>query len=360
MKKYIPFLLIILILISACGGIRATLPTPQFVPDQAQPPIPKAYWPTDGWRMSAPEDQGMDAGRLNQMFENIDQRRLRIDSVLVVRNGYIVAEKYYAPDTIDTQHVLYSCTKSFISALIGIAIEDGYIENVNQPVLSFFPDHVFENVEARKEAMALEDLLTMRSGLAWNEGMAAYQGMMGSSDWVTYVLDQQMVADPGTQFNYCSGCSHVMSAIIEETTGIGTLAFAEENLFEPLGINNYDWELDSRGIPNGGWGLHMTPREMAKFGYLFLHEGEWDGQQIVPAEWVQNSTQAGLATGEGVDYAYQWWVYPDDNLYAAQGLNGQMIYVIPDLALVVVFTADMADPSPIFGLLEDWIVPAVR
>jgi CubicO group peptidase (beta-lactamase class C family) len=360
MKKYLPFLVLLIILVSACGGVRTTLPTSQVVLEQTQAPSANLYWPTDGWRISSPEDQGMDAALLAQMFENIEQHRLKIDSVLVVRNGYIVAEKYYAPYTINTQHVLYSCTKSFISALIGMAIEDGFIESVGQHVLDFFPDQSFQNLDARKEAMTLEDLLTMRAGIAWNEGMPAYQGMMGSSDWVAYVLDKPMETDPGNRFNYCSGCSHVMSAIIEKTTDEGTLTFAKNHLFEPLGITNYDWEVDSNGVPNGGWGLHMTPREMAKFGYLFLNEGEWDGQQIIPSEWVRESTQVGLPTGEGVDYAYQWWLYPNLDLYAAQGLNGQMIYVIPDLSLVVVFTADMANPSPIYGLLETWIIPAVR
>jgi len=307
-----------------------------------------------------PEDQGMETALLDQVFATIDHQRLGIDSVLVVRNGYIITEKYYPPYATDTQHVLYSCTKSFISALIGIAIEEDYIESVDQLVLDFFPDHTFANLDARKQAMTLEDLLTMRSGLDWNEGMPTYQAMMETQDWVAYVLDKPMETDPGTHFNYCSGCSHVMSAIIAETTGIDTLEYAQARLFEPLGITNYYWELDGSGIPNGGWGLHMSPREMAKFGYLFLNEGSWDGQQIVPSAWVRKSTQAGLATGRSVDYAYQWWVYPTSNLYAAEGLYGQFIFVIPDLAMVVVFTADMLNPSPIFDLLEDWIIPAVR
>ena len=128
----------------------------------------------------------------------------------------------------------------------------------------------------------------------------------------------------------------------------------------PLNISNIHWELDGSGIPNGGWGLEITPRDMAKFGYLYLNNGTWDGQQIVPLEWVRVSTQDGLATGEGVDYAYQWWVYSAPNLYAAQGLRGQKIYVIPDLELVIVFTADMNNTAPIFELVKDWIIPAAR
>jgi CubicO group peptidase (beta-lactamase class C family) len=355
MKKYFPLLLTFFFLLSACSGAKVS-PTSQ----QIQEIQPESYWPTNGWRMSEPEAQGMDSALFEQMFKNIDQQRLGIDSVLVIRNGYIVAEKYYPPYTIDTQHVLYSCTKSFISALIGMAIDGGYIENVTSPVLDFFPDRAFAHVDELKESMTLEDLLTMRSGLDWEEGMLTYQEMMASSDWVGYVLDKPMEATPGNEFNYCSGCSHVMSAIIEETTGMGTQEYAQERLFEPLGITNYYWELDSSGIPNGGWGLNMTPREMAKFGYLFLKEGYWEDEQIISSEWVHVSTQSGLPTGGGSDYAYQWWVYPDSDLYAAQGLNGQEIYIIPNSELVVVFTADMVNTDPIFELLYEWIIPAAH
>ncbi len=370
MKKRWLLILVFLILIAACSGNQSFTGTLQRIPTQTELPPTRdvqsanvqstPYWPTDGWRASSPEEQGMDSVLLEQMFETIDQQKLDIHSVLIVRNGTIVAEKYYSPYTEDTRHVLYSCTKSFISALIGMAIEDGTIDGVDQLVLNFFPERTFANLDERKESMTLEDLLTMRTGLDWDEGMPAYQDMMESEDWVKFVLDQPMEADPGSQFNYCSGCSHIMSAIIQETTGLNTLEYAQNRLFEPLNITNIHWELDRNGIPNGGWGLEITPRDMAKFGYLFLNDGTWDGQQIVSSEWVRASTQPGLPTGEGVDYAYQWWVYSTSNLYAAQGLKGQKIYVIPGLELVVVFTADMANTTPILELVEDWIIPAVR
>jgi CubicO group peptidase (beta-lactamase class C family) len=302
----------------------------------------------------------MDPALLAQVFETIDRQNLEIDSLLVVRSGFIVAEKYYPPYTPDTRHMIYSCTKSFISALVGMAIEDGYIDDIHQPVLDFFPDYRCQNVDQRKESMTLQDLLTMRSGLDWQEGMPVYQEMMRTTDWVAYVLNKRMAAEPGSQFRYCSGCSHLMSAILQETTGMGTLEYAQSQLFEPLGISNYSWELDGSDIPNGGWGLQMTPRDMAKFGYLYLNNGTWDGQQIVPADWVQDSIQSGLAVGGGVYYAYQWWVYPDFHLYAAEGLNGQFIFVVPDLELVIVFTANMENPSPIYELVEDWIIPSAQ
>ena len=208
--------------------------------------------------------------------------------------------------------------------------------------------------------MTREDLLTMRSGLDWLEGMPVYREMTMTADWVGYVLDKPMSAEPGSLFNYCSGCSHIMSAILQESTGMNTLEYAQSHLFEPLGITNYYWQMDGSGIPNGGWGLEMTPRDMAKLGYLYLNNGTWDGQQIVPSDWVQESTRAGLAAGGGVDYAYQWWVYPDSEMYAAQGLYGQKIYVVPDLELVIVFTANMTNTNPIYELVEDWILPAAQ
>jgi len=357
MKKRLLLVLFFLLLFPACHGNPAIT---QVAEVQFTVAPTTSIWPTNGWQSSSPEEQGMDSALLAQVFETIDRRNLEIDSVLIIRNGTIVAEKYYPPYTENTRHVLYSCTKSFISALVGMAIEDGYIEGINKPVLDFFPDSSFANVDERKESMTLEDLLTMRSGLDWQEGMPAYQEMMRSADWVAYVLDKPMVAEPGSLFNYCSGCSHVMSAILQETTGISTIEYAQSQLFEPMGITNFYWELDSSGIPNGGWGLEMTPRDMAKFGYLYLNNGTWDGQQIVPSDWVQYSTQAGLSAGGGVDYAYQWWVYPDSQLYAAQGLNGQYIFVVPELELVIVFTADMANTSPIHELVEDWIIPAAQ
>jgi CubicO group peptidase (beta-lactamase class C family) len=357
-KLWFAILLITAAMICACG-VRPEFRNPsESITTSTQET--SSYWPTDGWRTSSPEDQGMDPAMIESMFEVIDEAGLEIDGVVIVRNGYIVAEQYYPPYTENVHHVLYSCTKSVISALIGIAIGDGYIESVDQPVLDFFTERTFDNLDARKESMTLEDLLTMQSGLTWEDSMPALQAMTATQDWVGFVLDQPMEVDPGGRFNYCSGCSHVMSAILQEVTETNTLEYAQNRLFDPLGITNFTWELDGSGIPNGGWGLSMTPRDMAKFGYLFLNEGTWDGQQIIPADWVSVSTQPGLEVGAGVHYAYQWWVYPDSDLYAAQGLYEQKIYVIPDMELVVVFTADLRNTNPIFELVEDWIIPAVR
>jgi CubicO group peptidase (beta-lactamase class C family) len=323
----------------------------------AAPATPPDYWPTEGWRTSTPEEQGVDSTQLERMFDAIDDQQLDIHSVLVVRNGYIIAETYYPPFQQDTKHHVYSVTKSIISALIGIAIEEGYIDSVDDRVVDFFPEREFANPDGRKETMTLAHLLTMTSGLDWQEGMLIYQAMGRTKDLVDFVLDKPITAQPGSQFNYCSGCSHVMSAIIQDTTGMGTLEFAQRHLFEPLGISNVYWETDRSGIPNGGWGLNLTPRDMAKLGYLYLNDGVWDDQQIVPAAWVRRSVEGHITFDDGWGYGYQWWIYPSFGAYAAIGLGAQLIFVMPDWEMVVVFTATLGDSDVLFGLIEDFIVP---
>jgi CubicO group peptidase (beta-lactamase class C family) len=304
----------------------------------------------------------MDSAKLDQMAREIDEKKIPIKSVLVIRHGFIVAEKNQFPATKNTTYELYSCTKSFTSTLVGIMVDQGLLK-LEQPVLSFFPDKTFENVDERKKAMTVENLLTMTSGLEWNEGDRVYQEMYTSADWVKYVLDKPMAAQPGTQFVYNSGSSHVLSAIVGQAAGMPTLEFARKYLFEPLGIKNptWTWNADSQGNPIGGWGLQLSTRDMAKLGYLFLHEGQWDGRQIVSAEWVKNATTDRMpnkAVGED-GYGFQWWTIGDKG-YAAQGRYGQIIYVHPELDLVVVMTAQLDNSAPEWDLINQYIIPACQ
>lgn len=366
-----PWLLsaLVVLLVGCAGRPVAVSPTPttgqsfsaasgaQSAPQQ-MPPAP-AYWPTTGWRTAPPAEQGMDAGRLAQMTDAIQAQNLALHSLLVIRHGYIVSEAYFAPYGADTKHELYSCTKSFIATLVGIAIDQRAIADVTQPVAGLLPERAFKNPSTEKAAMTLAHLLTMTTGLDWTEGDPAYRAMYMSRDWVSYVMDLPMRARPGAAFNYCSGCSHVLSAIIQSKTGMNTRDFAGKMLFQPLGITDVRWDTDAQGIPIGGWGLQITPRDMAKLGFLYLHGGAWEGQQIVSAEWVQRATEKHTATDGALGYGYQWWTYPRWNAYTALGRQGQTIFVIPDLDLVVVTTAAVANHDVIFGLIEEYIVPAV-
>ena len=317
-------------------------------------------WPTQGWRTSSPAEQGMDAAKLNEMLEAVKTQNLNLHSLLVIRNGAIVSENYYGSNDPNTRHELYSCTKSFIATLMGMAIDKGYVSGVGQTVTDLLDGRTFQNPSAAKSAMSLENLLTMTTGLDWTEGDLAYLAMYGSRDWVRYVMDMPMRGQPGDRFNYCSGCSHVLSAIVQAKTRMNTRDFAEQELFRPLGITDVRWDADAQGIPIGGWGLQITPRDMAKLGYLYLHDGVWDGRQIISAAWVKAATEKHTPTDGPLGYGYQWWIYPKWGAYAALGRFGQTIFVIPDLDLIVVTTAAAGGHDAIFRLIEQYIVPAVQ
>jgi CubicO group peptidase (beta-lactamase class C family) len=302
----------------------------------------------------------MDSQKLAQMLATMEGQQLNLHSLLIVRNGYLVSETYFGGYQQDTRHELYSCTKSFISTLIGIAIDKGYIDRTDRRVVDFFPEHTFDNLDEQKTTITLDDLLTMRSGLDWQEGDPAYGAMYRSPDWVQFVLDMPMAEPPGSGFNYCSGCSHILSAILQQATGMNPRDFAQQYLFQPLGISNVQWDTDAEGIPIGGWGLQMTPRDMAKLGYLYLQDGKWDEQQIISAGWVENATRGHTETDGDLGYGYQWWTAPSLEGYTALGRYGQTIFVIPGADLVIVTTAQIEDHDEIFRLIEGYILPAVQ
>ncbi len=197
----------------------------------------------------------MDSELLVEMLDDIQEREANIHSVLIVRNGYMVLEAYFDPYDQDTSHVVHSVTKSITSALVGISIREGYIDGVNQPVLKHFPGRTVSNLDPAKQAMTLEHLLNMTSGLSWPEVSSPYvslsnpvRQMLRSQDFVQFVLDRPMNEEPGTSFNYNTGASHLLSAIIQETTGINTLSFAQKHLFTPLGISDVFWPSYPDGV----------------------------------------------------------------------------------------------------------------
>ena len=305
------------------------------------------YWPADGWRTSTPEEQGMDSELLVQACNFARQHELHIHSLLIIRHGYAVVDTYFHPFRPGIMHDLASCTKSFTATLIGIAIDKGFITSIKQPVIDFFPNNRAANINNLKKELTLEHLLMMTSGMAcYNEpGEITLREMLQSPDWRQFVLDLPMIEPPGARFEYCSPGSHLLSAIVRETTGMSTMAFAQENLFGPLGINAV-WPEDPQGI-NHGWGdLHMTPRDMAKLGYLYLHNGQWGGRTIFSSQWVSAATTkhsippAGPSPIRGYDY--QWWLFTPE-IYYADGRGGQMIIVVPEADVVAVTTAGLSD-----------------
>jgi CubicO group peptidase (beta-lactamase class C family) len=354
---------LVIVFLVGCAGSETT-PTP-------------AGTPTPDWQASTPEQQGMDSQKLVKMFDYIADRGLDLHSLLIVRNGVLVTEAYFFPYRAETLHSLNSSTKSVVSALIGIAVDKGFIRGVDQPLSSFFPDRTIANMDSRKQAITLEDLLTMSSGLDWPEWDTSYSDpanitrqMLLSLDPVQFVLDRPMHTDPGTLFNYNTGGSNLLSAILEQATGENTLEFAYANLFEPLGFSNPFWAEARNGMYRGGEGLMLTPRDMARFGILFLDHGLWDGRQVIPAAWVNASTRNQISTGPqayaGDQYGYQWWLgwIQSPGFYAASGYGGQFIFVVPEKNLVAVFTGELSMPEyedlvP-KTLVDTYILPAVQ
>jgi len=236
-------------------------------------------------------------------------------------------------------------------------------------LLGLLPPGGVQNLDDAKKAITLENLLTQTSGLKCNENPGPDEpSVYTSDDWVKFMLDQPMVAKPGEKFNYCTGATHLLSAVLQKATGLSALKFANENLFAPLGIGPLGetrWSTDPQGVTLGGFGLALTPREMAKLGFLFLNKGQWDGKRVVPADWVAASTASHANQGAKKEYGYLWWIDPQGKWYAALGLHGQHIFVYPAENLVVVSTAALpmgndADLIPIQDLLDQYILPAVK
>lgn len=367
-------ILVLTLLLTSCAQPAATptlTPTETAIPAPTETPVSAPIdtptstpTPTTDWPISTPEEQGMDSAKLDEMVALIDELKLPIDSVIVARHGHIVLEEYPDPNyRPNSPHILYSVTKSVTSILIGIAIQEGFIESVDQKVVDLFPERTIKNLDSRKRKLTLEHLLTMTSGFEWegpDDGYHTWQAAISSGDPVQFILDRPMANDPGAVWYYNGGCSHLLSAIITETTGRSTLEFAREFLFGPLGISRLSWPKGPRGIYLGGQDIWLQPRDLAKLGQLCLNDGTWEGEQIVPAAWVAGSGETSVSNTEYIGYGYQWWIFPKSGVYYANGAYGQKLYVVPDLDLVVVFTALKLGSHDAIegGLLHRYVLPA--
>ncbi|MHA1960248.1 MAG: serine hydrolase domain-containing protein [Candidatus Thorarchaeota archaeon] len=303
----------------------------------------------------------MNESKLQEMLDYFEENPISMNAIVVVRHGFIVLEQYYSFYDENTTSNIFSCTKSFTSTLVGLAIENGFIDNVSQKVLDFFPNRTIENLDSWKESLTIEDLLTMQAGFDWddnsNSGMSEYNNMLVSDNWVQFVLDRQMALAPGTIFNYNSGASHLLSTIVQNATGMNGEDFAEEYLLNPLGISRFTWREDPHGINIGGNTIQMTARDMARFGYLFLREGRWNGEQVLSSDWVSEATRTHTSVGVGTTYGYQWWISEGRGSYSARGYSGQFIFVVPEHDLVVVFKATSGWNNI---ALQEWIIPSVE
>ncbi|NHI90477.1 MAG: class C beta-lactamase-related serine hydrolase [Candidatus Thorarchaeota archaeon] len=312
------------------------------------------YFPTNMWTSTSPEEQGMSSAVLNDMMQFIDDSNAAIKGLVITRNGYIVKEGYWGYNTENTTRHIFSCTKSFTGALVGIALKEGFLDNVSQKVLDFFSELTIGNPDARKEEMTIEHLLTMTTGLDWNEWNISYtqpdnmyNQMFGFGvNSVEFFLSLPMVFEPGEHWVYTTGASHVLSAIIQAATGMSTYDFAKQYLFDPLNMTIGGWGTDNQGIHIGGTLLFVTPRSMAKLGLLYINNGTWNGNEIMTEEYVaQSFAPHANATLLSTNYGYQWWVNPREGLCSAIGSEGQYIHVIRKYNVVVAITASADEPG---------------
>lgn len=336
-----------------------------------------AYWPTETWRECDPEEVGMSPKKLKELNEEIRlllELHIEVHSIIIVKDGYIVAEQYYSENYgANDLHRIYSCTKSLTSALLGIASGQGTLGGLDQKMTSFFPEYEIQNLSGDKKAINIEHLLTMSAGLEWYELEYPYMDERNTfRNWsdggggLKYVLDLPMLTVPGEEYTYNTGVSHILSGILQKVTGVRADSFAIDNLFGPLGIDQFYWPIDREGIAYGGSGVRLTPRDMARFGYLYLKNGMWDGTQIIPASWVEASQQKQMPRKYFADnyYGYQFWV-SDYDTYSAVGYGGQWITIVPEHDLVVVFNNRFEEGNNLQWntperLLQTYILPALN
>jgi len=328
--------------------------------------------PSQGWQVAPSVEPYADSEQLAILDQAITDNYPTINSMVIVRDGYIIFEGYYNGTHAETQQAIFSITKSVLSMLVGIAIDQGLLEGVDQPVGDFLVDSA---AGENSEPTTLEALLTMTAGLDDATTFPAIRGCLAtSSEWRPCIAEVvqthaasnnvQTYAAPA-QFLYSESAAHLLSIILSDVSGGSALDFAEETLFQPLSIEPQFWEADPQGHNWGGYGLRMTTRDLAKLGYLYLNAGQWGDAQLVSADWIAQSTRKQRDGGPplGVGYGYLWWVptVGEHDAYAAFGRGGQLLLVIPELDTVVVITAapDVVAPN-LLQLLERVVVPPLE
>ncbi len=335
-----------------------------------------ANWPTTCWKKAAPETEGMDSSILEQIDYFFADSFPTMLSVLLVRHGMLVFERYYQGSQAEDSVNVKSVTKSIVSALVGIALGEHFLTDLDQRLVKFFPEDFAAEGDQWKREITLRHLLTLRSGLTWGEGSAeSLPALFSSDNWVRHGLSLPLLHAPGEIFVYSTLDVHLLSAVLSKVTGMSALEFANQFLFGPLGIRTNVWASDPQGYSIGGSELNLNPREMAKIGYLYLKGGRWEGKQIIPQKYVEDSICTQAIPGENWfvpdTYGYLWWVSTVGSYasFYALGYGGQSIYVIPDLDVVLVTTA-RSDVPPALGaglpsimlahdIAESFVLPAV-
>lgn len=363
----------------------------------------ESEWPTGGWQPTTPRDVGLDADVLASFDAEIaDGKYGYVDSMLVIRQGKLAYERYYEHDYESVYseeartpgplvvndptgpynyfnawwhpyyrkgqlHTMQSVTKSVVSVAVGIAVDRNEFPDLDTPVLSFFEPGEVANIDERKRRMTIRHLLTMSTGLDWNEDLPytdpknTFAIMAKHKDWVQYTLDRPMAANPGEAYQYNSGATLILGHVFREATGMDLEEYVVKHLFAPLGIDHYFWKRTPMGLVDTQEGLYVASRDIAKIAYLILMRGQWGGRQVVSEKWVKASTEPSLNVTDdrSIQYGYKWWLYhyqyknEDRVAIAGIGFGGQLPIVLPELEVVLVFTGwNILPDRPSLGTRE--------
>lgn len=322
---------------------------PQFQPCSPESLAGVVYTPLAGeWPVSSPEAQGLDPTSVAQLYCKASQLD-RIHSVLVVKNGLLVAEDYFNGSSVDDEALLQSVTKSVTSALVGIALQRGCLTDRQQKMLDFFPDVAPSITDSRKRQITIEQMLQMRAGYPWEETDARLWDGLLSGHYLPLIESFPLTADPGTTFQYSNLTANWLGIIVDRSCGQRLAAFADEQLFSPIDAVAGDWRTDWDGHNNGCCDLHLTARDAARFGQLYLDDGVYRERQVMPADWVRDSLRSysrkawsNIGDFHDIGYGYMWWnaTVGEHRVNFAWGHGGQLIVLVADLDLMVVVTAD--------------------
>ncbi|MCQ6562085.1 serine hydrolase domain-containing protein [Paenibacillus mendelii] len=326
------------------------------------------YWQGKKDESATTDKLALDRRRLEERISEYQEWKIR--DIVLIQQGAPAWEWHDGQD--DRVGAVYSCTKSILSALIGIALKRGEIDDLEQPISDYFKQ-IHKDKDPRKKAIRIKHLLTMTPGFDWPDFDKPYWAMKRAEDGVQFVLDRPMAHDPGESFTYNSGGSYLLSAILNQATGVSVYDYASEHLFRKLEFRKPRWN-SLAGIHEGGAGLHLASRDMAKFGLLYLQGGRWNAEQIVPEAWVRDSTvmhHKGYLHYEPPifgEYGYHWWISSKEHngvvdLYFSKGYGGQYIFVIPAYELVAAIRKEPTGKSEAIyakRLLFEDIIPALR
>lgn len=305
---------------------------------------------------ATPESQGVDSARVHEFVRAADAKVNSMHSFMLVRHGNVVAEAWWAPETADKPHVLWSLSKSFTSTAVGLAVSEGKL-SIDDPVVSFFPESLPAELSPHLKGMRVRDLLTMSTG---HQDEVPLRGVQ---DWIKAFLAHPVPHKPGAHFCYNTPATFMQSAIVQKVTGEKVSDYLTQRLFEPLGIESPRWDENPQGISLGGYGLYLKTEDVAKFGQLYLQRGRWGGRQLIPAEWVDAATSKQVSNGSDPTrdwdqgYGFQFWRCRHD-AYRGDGKDGQFCVVLPELDAVVVITANTRDMQGELNLVWEHLLPA--